>query len=109
LVWDGVLRVTGMELDQGVTYMNDERFTVGDLQRQLRMLSPDHELQFDGGLTFSRIKRRGDDLQVLEFCEPKACLDDSFREKNPHIQVAFVRTEPFEGGQFIQEVDVGIQ
>ncbi|MBP0943124.1 hypothetical protein V2K16_22870 [Pseudomonas alliivorans] len=89
--------------------MNDERFTVGDLQRQLRMLSPDDELQFDGGLTFSQIKRRGDDLQVLEFCEPQAYLDESFREDNPHIQVAFVRTEPLEAGQFIQEVDVGIR
>ncbi|WP_122436903.1 hypothetical protein [Pseudomonas viridiflava] len=98
-----------METGQEVICINHDRFTVGDLQRQLRMLNPDDELQFDGGLTFSRIKRRGDDLQVMEFCEPRAYLDDSFRKENPHIQVAFVRSEPFEDGQFIQEVDVGVR
>ncbi len=70
-----------METGQEVICMNDDRFTVGDLQRQLRMLNPDDELQFDGGLTFSRIKRRGDDLPVMEFCEPQAYLDDSFRRE----------------------------
>ncbi|BCQ63158.1 hypothetical protein PBOI14_49080 [Pseudomonas sp. Boi14] len=89
--------------------MNEQKFTVGDLQRQLRNLDPEDELQFDGGVTFYRIKRRGDDLQVLEFCEPQAFLDDKFRKKNPHIQVAFVRVEAFDEGEMVQEMDVGIR
>lgn len=61
--------------------MSEPKFTVGDLQFHLRNLNPDDELEFDGGLTFNRIKRRGDDLQVMEFCEPQAFLDEKFRKK----------------------------
>lgn len=89
--------------------MSDQKFTVGDLQDQLRNLNPDDELQFDGGVTFNRIKRRGEDLQVLEFCEPQAYLDEEFRKNNPHIQVAFVRAEAFDEGEMVQEVDVSIR
>ncbi len=89
--------------------MSEFEFTVGDLKRQLQGLDDDDELQFSGGLTFYRIKRRGDQLQVLEFGEPTAYLGDDFRKRNPHIQVAFVRLEPMEEGQLVQEVDVSIR
>ncbi|MGY2263538.1 hypothetical protein [Pseudomonas sp. SDO5561_S422] len=89
--------------------MSDQKFTVGDLQDHLRNLNADDELQFDGGMTFNRIKRRGDDLQVLEFCEPQAYLDEEFRKNNPDIQVAFLRADDFDEGEMIQEVDVSIR
>ncbi|WP_323156911.1 hypothetical protein [Pseudomonas rhodesiae] len=89
--------------------MSEPKFTVGDLQYQLKNLNPDDELEFDGGLTFNRIKRRGDDLQVLEFCEPQAFLDEKFRKNNPHVQVAFIKDEGFEEGEVVRPVDVSIR
>lgn len=89
--------------------MSEPKFTVGDLQFMLQNLNPDDELEFDGGLTFNRIKRRGDDLQVMEFCEPQAFLDEKFRKKNPHVQVAFIRDEGFEEGEMVRSVDVSIR
>lgn len=89
--------------------MSNFPFTVGDLQRQLKNLDPNDILEFQGGLTFNRIKRRGEDLQVLEFCEAQAFLDDEFKEKNSHIQAVFIKDEPFEDGQLAQEVDINIR
>lgn len=89
--------------------MSDQKFTVGDLQYHLKNLNPDDELEFQGGLTFNRIKRRGDDLQVLEFSEAQAYLNEGFQKKNPHIQVAFVRDEGFAEGEVVREVDVSIR
>lgn len=89
--------------------MSESGFTVGDLKRQLQFANDDDFLEFEGGLTFSRIKRRGDDLLVLEFGEVQAYLDEEFRERNPDVQVAFIKPEPFEEGQIIQEIDVSIR
>ncbi|MEA1030966.1 hypothetical protein T3A99_20580 [Pseudomonas sp. N-137] len=89
--------------------MSNFPFTVGDLQRQLQNLDPDDILEFQGGLTFNRIKRRGDDLQVLEFCEAQGFLEDKFKKSNPHVQVVFIKAEPFEEGELIQEIDVNIR
>lgn len=89
--------------------MSNFPFTVGDLKRQLDRLDPDDILEFQGGLTFNRIKRRGDDLQVLEFCEAQAFLDDKFKKKNPNVQVVFIKAEPFEDGQLTQEVDINVR
>jgi hypothetical protein len=97
-----------MRPDQGEK-MSNFPFTVGDLKRQLEGLDPDDILEFQGGLTFNRIKRRGDDLQVLEFCEAQAFLDDEFKEKNSHVQAVFIKAEPFEDGQLTQEVDISIR
>ena len=42
--------------------MSDETtFTVGDLRRELEFIDDDTKLSFDGGLTFSRLKRWSDD------------------------------------------------
>ena len=89
--------------------MSDSEFTVGDLKRQLEQLNQDDILEFDGGLTFNRLKRRGDSLHVLEFCEPQADLDKDFRKENPHVQVAFIKVEPFEEGELVRSVDVSIR
>lgn len=76
--------------------MSEYKFTVGDLKRQLESLDDSDVLEFAGGLTFYRIKRRGEKLQMLEFSEGQAYLDDGFRRLNPHIQVAFLKIEPTE-------------
>ena len=89
--------------------MSNFPFTVGDLQRQLKNLDPNDILEFQGGLTFNRIKRRGEDLQVLEFCEAQAFLDDEFKERNSHVQAVFIKDEPFQDGQLAQEVDINIR
>lgn len=108
LVWVGVLRVTGMGPGQGEK-MSNFPFTVGDLHRQLKNLDPNDILEFQGGLTFNRIKRRGEDLQVLEFCEASGYLEEGFKERNPHVQVAFITAEPFEEGELVQEIDVCVR
>jgi hypothetical protein len=48
--------------------------TVGDLKSQLSGLPDDTKLIFAGGLTFYRLKRRGDDEVFVEFNEPQADL-----------------------------------
>ncbi|RRW57086.1 hypothetical protein EGJ51_20925 [Pseudomonas fulva] len=89
--------------------MSDQTFTVGELKRRLQGIPDDDILEFDGGLTFNRIKRRGDDLVVLEFAEPQAYLDEDFRKRNPHVQVAFVSDSCPEDGEPVWSVDVGIR
>lgn len=76
--------------------MTDTTFTVGDLRRELKGLSDDTKLSFDGGLTFGRLKRWGDDEFILLFSEPQADLDPKFRKKNPHVKVAFISNEATE-------------
>lgn len=88
--------------------MSEFSLTVGELQNQLKNLRPDDTLEFQGGLTFNRIKQRGDGLQVLEFCEPQAYLDPQFSNKNSHVQVVFVKAPEFQEGQIAQEIDINI-
>jgi len=70
--------------------MADKPFTVGDLKRELAGCADDEELQFPGGLTFYRIKRRGEQLQVLEFNEAEAAMADEFRKQFPSVKVMFL-------------------
>lgn len=90
--------------------MSDD-FTVGDLRRQLEIWDDDTKLTFGGGLPFYRVKRCGDDEVFIEWNEAEAYLDDRFRKKNPHIKVAFVRSESTEWqeGGLIGSVDVSIR
>ncbi len=77
--------------------MSDETtFTIGDLRRELQGLSDDTKLSFDGGLTFGRLKRWGDEEFVLLFAEPQAYLSDAIKKKNPNLKVAFVRIDDVE-------------
>lgn len=73
--------------------MTDTTYTVGDLRRALQGLSDDTRLSFDGGLTFGRLKRWGDDEMVLLFAEPQGFLDDAFKKRNPGVKVVFMRTD----------------
>lgn len=86
-------------------------FTVGDLKRQLALWYDDTKLTFGGGLTFYRVKRCGEGEVYIEWNEAQAFLDGHFRKKNPHIQVAFVRSESVEWqeGGLIGSVDVAIK
>lgn len=44
--------------------------TAGDLIDALSALPRNTKIRFQGGLTFYRLKRRGDDLVQVEFNEP---------------------------------------
>lgn len=71
-----------------------EAFTVGDLRRELDKIPDDHVLHFDGGVTFSRLKRCGDEEWVLIFGELQAELSNVFRKKHPRVKVAFCESTP---------------
>jgi hypothetical protein len=50
--------------------MTNRKFTVGDLRRELADWPDDIELIFsDDGLTFYRLKKRGENLLQMEFNE----------------------------------------
>ncbi|MBN3141892.1 hypothetical protein H4F51_18430 [Pectobacterium brasiliense] len=78
----------------GVSDM-DMKFTVGDLRRQLSGLSDDIELSFDGGLTFGRLKRWGDDHFVLLFAESQAYTSEEFKKEYDNIMVSFCKPDTF--------------
>lgn len=82
----------------------EEKFTVADMKLLLAHLPDNDELAFEGGLTISRLKRRGDDLVVVEFNQFQAELSPNFKKKHPEVQVAFCRFES--DGSVVQEVAV---
>jgi hypothetical protein len=51
-----------------------QTFTVGELRACLSVYNDDFELKFDGGLSFYRIKTRGQNIAVLEFNEVQAAF-----------------------------------
>lgn len=78
--------------------------TVGDLKRHLAAFDDDMDLEFSGGMTFYRMKRRGENLAMIEFNEFEALLSERFRKKFPEVKVAFCSVE--NDGSLIQEVSV---
>lgn len=78
--------------------------TVGDLKRQLAGLPDNMDLEFQGGMTFYRLKQRDKNMVQLEFNEPQAYLTEEFRKREPEVFVAFFR--PDHSGEMIQEVTV---
>lgn len=73
--------------------MSEQIYTVGELRSLLSLSEDDAKLTFGGGLTIYRAKHRDDGSVFIEFNEPEAYLDEEFRKRNPHIQVAFVKNE----------------
>jgi hypothetical protein len=87
-------------------------FTVGDLRQQLQGLSDSTKLSFDGGLTFGRLKRWGDDEFVLLFEQPQGALSESFKKRNPGVKVVFVKTDDVkwdESGIVSDPIDVSVR
>lgn len=78
--------------------------TVGDLKRYLAAYDDDFEIEFDGGLTFYRVKTRGDNLALVEFNEFQAMLSPKFKKKFPEVKVAFCSVES--DGSLVQEVGI---
>ena len=76
--------------------MSDHAMTVGDLKSQLSAFTDDTKLSFAGGLTFYRLKLRGDDEVLVEFNEPQGDLTPGFKKRNPNVKVAFIATESVE-------------
>ena len=68
-------------------------FTVGDLRRELNGLPDNTKLYFEGGVTFSRLKRWDDDEFIICFSEVQAELSPPFKKKHPKIIVAFARLD----------------
>ena len=72
--------------------MERDPFTVGKLRRAIAYLDDDAELEFAGGLSFYRVKQRGENLHVIEFGEATAYLTEAFKRRNPNVKVAFIDT-----------------
>lgn len=72
--------------------MSEKTYTVGELRSLLSLSEDDAKLTFGGGLTIYRARHWDDGSVFVEFNEPEAYLDKEFRTRNPHIQVAFVKT-----------------
>lgn len=89
--------------------MSYPAFTIGQLKRQLQAFDDDDELIFQGDLSFNRLKSRGEGLVQLEFCEPQAMLDKTFKRKNPHVQCIFIKDDGPENGELVWPVDVSIR
>ncbi|MCZ8283528.1 MAG: hypothetical protein O9286_14995 [Aquidulcibacter sp.] len=81
-----------------------QTFTVGELRACLSVYNDDFELKFDGGLSFYRIKTRGQNIAVLEFNEVQASLSSRFKKKFPEVKVAFCAFDS--DGSFLQTVNV---
>lgn len=73
--------------------MSDSTYTVGELRKLLAGAADDAKLTLGGGLTIYRARHWDDGSVYIEFNEPEASLDEGFTKMNPHIKVAFVRTE----------------
>ena len=92
--------------------MSNTTFTVGDLKRELQGIDDNTKLSFDGGLTFGRLKRWGEEECVLLFGEPQGFLDDAFKKRNPSVKVVFIRTndaEWDESGVLSGPIDVSVR
>lgn len=76
--------------------MPSEPMTVGELRQQLEGLKDSDTLHLPGGLSFYRLKRWSDDEYLLEVNEPQAYLSKEFKQKNPHLKVAFISVEEVE-------------
>lgn len=76
--------------------MTDEAITVGELKDCLAELSDSDKIYLPGNLTFYRIKQRGKNKFYIEVNEILANLSEEFKERNPHIKVAFVSIDNIE-------------
>ena len=93
-------KLYGDDMDEeSENVVDQESWTVGDLKRELDGLSDDTKLSFAGGLSFFYLKRQSDDACIFEFNEAQARLSDAFKQKNPHVKVAFIDAGTVEWGE----------
>jgi len=81
--------------------MSDEKFTVGELIRQLQRLDPNTPIFLPGDLTFNGISGNCDTCYIIEVDEPQADLTPDFVERNPHVHVAFIKAVGFQPGEIV--------
>lgn len=73
------------------------RMTAGDLRAALEGIPDNFEVSFEGGLTFARLKRWGDEEFVICWSEIQAELSPTFKKKHPEVIAAFARFDDFGG------------
>ncbi|MDD1002418.1 hypothetical protein [Pseudomonas sp. TNT2022 ID642] len=61
---------------------DESSMTVGELVEALREVPRDTKIRFQGGLSFYRFKRRGEDLIQVEFNEPVYDALAYYRDQN---------------------------
>lgn len=76
--------------------MSEDLMTVGDLKQKLEGLSDDTKISIAGNLSIYRFKRVANDEVFMEFNEAPGFLEDSFKKRNPNVQVVFIRTDNVE-------------
>lgn len=81
-----------------------DALTVGELKRMLAVFRDDDEIAFSGGLTFHRLKMRGEKLVHVEFAEYEAILSKRFQQKFPQVIVAFCREDG--DGSLMQAIEI---
>jgi hypothetical protein len=88
-----------------------DELTVGELKRRLQGLDDNTKVSFAGGLTFFDFKRWSNSEFIIEFNEPEAYLTDEFKQRNPHVQVAFIRSDAVDrdADGIIGHVDVTVE
>lgn len=73
--------------------MKYKTITVGELRQELEGLEDSVKISFSGGLSFSGLKRWGDNEFIVEFEEAIGYLPERFEKENPHVKVVFINTE----------------
>ncbi|MFN3312575.1 MAG: hypothetical protein ACK46Q_03810 [Hyphomonas sp.] len=80
-----------------------DKFTIGDLKRELAGWPDDTEICFAGGLTFYRLKNLGDRTALFDWNEMEAELTDRTRKT---IKVAFMRMPDHDDDNPVQTMTV---
>ena len=70
--------------------------TVGELREHLKGLNDSDRIHLPGELSFNELRHRGDNEYIILVEEPEAYLSEDFRERNPHVKVAFIRADNIE-------------
>jgi hypothetical protein len=90
----------------------ENKITVGELKKMLQGHKDDTRISLAGGLTIYRIKTIADDEVFLEFNEPQAYLEPSFRKKNPNVKIAFIAIDDIawvDDGIAAEPIDVSVR
>ena len=73
--------------------MSYEPITVGELRAHLKGLNDSDKIHLPGELSFNELRHRGGNEYIILVNEPEAYLREDFKERNPHVKVAFIRAD----------------